>query len=121
MTCLRRAGLALVLCALVVAQALGLMHGVLHGLPAQAGAATSAASAPDASADRATWATDLFAGHADDSTCPLFDPLTPQGAPAVPRVVLPVVLASVFIDCFQGEFLARWAALFDARGPPSPR
>lgn len=122
MTWQRRAGLVWVLCALVLAQTLGLMHGALHGLPAQGGAAASAASAADASgAGRASWAADLFSAHVDDSGCRLFDPLTPQGAPAVPGVVLPAVLASFFTDFFLGELLACSATPFDARGPPSPR
>jgi len=39
----------------------------------------------------------------------------------VPVIVPPAVAAFFFLDTLQGEFLARWAALFDARGPPSLR
>jgi hypothetical protein len=34
---------------------------------------------------------------------------------------LPVIAPAFFLQWFQGEFLARWAALFDARGPPPIR
>jgi hypothetical protein len=34
---------------------------------------------------------------------------------------LPVVLSTAIFDISRGEALARWAALFDARGPPSTR
>jgi hypothetical protein len=36
-------------------------------------------------------------------------------------VTLPLVLSSVAFDISRGEALARWAALFDARGPPLTR
>jgi hypothetical protein len=38
--------------------------------------------------------------------------------PAVALMALPVVLPSFAVAIFAGEALARWAALFDARGPP---
>lgn len=109
--------------ALVAAQALGLMHRVVHGPQVFIGH-ESAAIDEHGQADHHGGAgsiAQLFAGHDDDSTCRLFDPLNHVGALAVPAVVLPVILASLFIDFFQGEFLARWAALYDARGPPALR
>lgn len=110
-----------VVLALLVAQALGLMHRIVHAPHVQ--------HAPKAlqvqqvqslqAAHGASWVSCLFAGHADDSTCRLFDPLGHGAPPVAPAVVLPVVLSSFFLDHFQGEFLVRWAALFDARGPPA--
>ena len=115
----RRITVWLLLCALVAAQALGLMHRIVHAphahLPAQQ--AVQQAHAPHA----AGWVAGLFAAHHDESTCRLFDPLNHEAAPSVPAVLLPLVLASFFLDFFQGECLARWAALYDARGPPSLR
>ncbi len=41
--------------------------------------------------------------------------------PAVALLSLPMALPSLLVAIFQGEALARWAALFDARGPPLTR
>jgi hypothetical protein len=112
----RRVLLWLIACALIAAQALGFMHRIAH-LPHQQPDhhhARAAASGHEA----ASWLQQLFEAHADDSTCRLFDPLNHEGGPTVPAVAQPVLLASFFLDILQGEFLARWAALYDARGPP---
>ena len=113
---IRRRLVWLLVFALVTAQALGLMHRVVHAPHGHAPAhqQVQASHATD-------WVAGLFAAHHDDSTCRLFDPLNHEGAPSVPAVLLPLVPASFFLDFFQGECLARWAALYDARGPPSLR
>jgi hypothetical protein len=36
-------------------------------------------------------------------------------------VVLPALLPAAVFLYLEGEVLARWVALFDARGPPSAR
>lgn len=105
----------LVVLALLAAQCLGLMHRIVHAPHVQHLPQMQQAQAPHA----AGWISCLFAGHSDDSTCRLFDPLGHGAPPVAPVVALPVVLSSYFIDHFQGEFLVRWAALFDARGPPA--
>lgn len=93
--------------ALVAAQALGLMHQVVH-----------AQHDHDHGHEHGGIAA-LFDSHEEGSLeCRLFDPLNHDAAPAVAALVLPVVTAFFFLDRFDGEFLARWAALFDARGPP---
>ena len=118
---LARALLCLLLSAVVLAQALGLMHRVVHlpNAPAQLHQQSGHGHGHDhAQAHEAVWVADLFAGHADDSSCRLFDPLNHEGAPVVPAVSLPAVAALFFLDVLQGDFVARWAALFDARGPP---
>lgn len=102
--------------ALVGSQWLGLVHRVAHG--AQAPATVAGAHAHDG---EHAWADGLFGGHDGDATCRLFDSVCHGGAPVVPSIALPVLLAGVFLDVFSGEFIARWAALFDARGPPVPR
>jgi len=90
--------------ALIGAQALGLAHQVLHG-PAAASAGS-----------------DLFADHEGQPTCPLYDQLSGTAiTPAVPVLCVPAVPPLFFIAFAQGEALARWAALFDARGPPPLR
>jgi hypothetical protein len=102
----------LVVLALLAAQAIGLMHRIVHAPHVQHVQSLQLAHG-------SSWVSCLFAGHADDSTCRLFDPLGHGAPPVAPAVVLPVVLSSFFLDHFQGEFLVRWAALFDARGPPA--
>ncbi len=114
-----RALLGLLLAALVLAQALGLMHRSVHlpQAPSQQQQQADRAVA-DAHGHDSHWVAGLFGGHADDSTCRLFDPLNHEAAPAVPLVALPAVAALFFLDAFQGDVVARWSALFDARGPP---
>ena len=126
--------------ALLLAQLLGLMHGVLHGPqahvhqhshmhvhhePAVAGVPHDEDHdhAADAQADHGDgWLASLFSSHDGDSDCRLFDQASHgQAAPLVPMLSLPLVLSSLAIDISRGEALARWAALFDARGPPSSR
>lgn len=119
---LRRSLLWLLLFALVSVQALGLVHRIVHGEPA----ALSAAAAPRAAADHdlegRRWASGLFGDHDDEGGCLLYDQLSHGGCLPVPAAVtLPVVAPVFLLQWFQGEFLARWAALFDARGPPPIR
>jgi hypothetical protein len=109
----------LVVLALLAAQALGLMHRIVHAPHVQHSAQVQIQAQTLQPAHGASWISSLFAGHSDDSTCRLFDPLGHGAPPVAPAVVLPVVLSSFFLDHFQGEFLVRWAALFEARGPPA--
>ena len=114
---LRRGLLGLLLFALVAAQTLGLMHRVVHGAVFEPAAAVQ----EHEHQDRRGWADALFGEH-DDPGCRLFDQLSHGGClPSVPAVLLPVAAPSFFLQWFQGEALARWAALFDARGPPQLR
>ena len=64
------------------------------------------------------WLDSLFGVHSD-AECRLYDQLS--GDPAltgVPPVVLPLQLPMAQLRTRAGEFIARWVALFDARGPP---
>jgi hypothetical protein len=117
--------------ALWFAGTLGLMHSTLHvpGLVhAHAGAhalshATPQAVQSDGAHGHATahGIAGLFGGHSD-AECRLYDQLSHgSGALGVPTVVLPVLLPSATFAYLQGEAIARWVALFDARGPPSTR
>lgn len=110
----RRVIVWFLLSALVLAQALGLMHRAVHLPHGQAHAQEHTPHEHEHG-----WVAELFAGHDDDSTCRLFDPLNLEGAACVPTVVLPALAALFFLETLQGDFVARWAALFDARGPPS--
>lgn len=106
----RRATLWLCMLALVVAQALGFMHRVLH-------APVEPAVAQDVHADSGVHA--LFAGHDDGSTCRLLDAAGHEGPPvqAAPAAVLmPSHAMIVFTEC---EAIARRSELFQARGPPT--
>lgn len=123
----RRGLVLLLVLALLLAQALGLMHRTLHGgaVGAAAVAVVGAPAQADAEADPRGhahgWVVSLFPNHASDADCRLFDPLHHDGMPTVAVLVLPLLLTSFFLVASTGDFVARWAALFDARGPPSPR
>ncbi len=115
----RRGLLWLMMLALLAAQTLGLMHRVVHG---EAGSPHSTFASHHAHDKHAPHAGDglgdLFSSH-DDSGCRVYDQLGQCGMlPGVPAVPLPSPVPGFFILWFQGEYLARWAALFDARGPP---
>lgn len=101
--------------ALWIAGTLGVMHRSLHvpGL-AQATAAGAHKHAPHGLGS-------LFGEHTD-AECRLYDQLGDGSAtPSVPLVVLPMLLPAATFAWLQGEAIARWVALFDARGPPSSR
>ena len=136
---LGRAGLVwLLVTALLLAQLLGLMHGVVHGPQAHIHSHSHSHAHHDGYQHRhqqehsalahaeeeeeGGWLASLFSSHDGDSDCRLFDQASHgQAAPAFPLLSLPLVLSSVAFDISRGEALARWAALFDARGPPSTR
>lgn len=101
-------------------QTMGQMHGVVHAPGIRALAATPEAHSVHGNLQAdAGWVSDMFNSHGDDGTCRLIDQLgcgdallaSPFTLPAVPPVAFALAVAS-------GEALARWAALFDARGPP---
>ena len=114
--------------ALLLAQTLGLMHGVVHSGEHRAGNQHHV-QLPDAEPSHAHgddalhfggWLASLFSSHDDgDADCRLFDQASHgSAAPAFVQSSLPTLPPSVAVAIFQGEALARWAALFDARGPP---
>ena len=115
-------------CALLLAQTLGLMHGVVHSREHVA-VSEHHVQVPDAEHSYAHgdeelhpggWLESLFSSHDDgDADCRLFDQASHgSAAPAFVQSSLPTLPPSVAVAIFQGEALARWAALFDARGPP---
>ncbi|MBC5765895.1 hypothetical protein [Ramlibacter albus] len=97
--------------ALLAAQSLAFVHGVVHAGKSQA----------QASAVSASWATALFAGHDDDSTCRLFDAVGHDAAPVHVALVLPLAIPAFLFAQLQGGCVHRFSALFEARGPPSVR
>lgn len=118
----RRAAVLVLLVALVLAQALGWMHRAVHG---DTGAGRLAATAAQPATDTELHAPGpldaLFGSHADASDCRLFDVLAQPGCASVPVPMAAVVPATAFLLARHGDFVARWSALFDARGPPSSR
>ena len=114
-------------CALLLAQALSLMHGVVHAPQAgsngtavvtmRAAAAVTVSTQTDRSGGH--WVDDLFSSHQGENDCRLYDQASHDGAvPRLAALALPVVLPPSAVAIYEGEAIARWAALFDARGPP---
>lgn len=129
----------LLVLALLLVQTLGLLHGTVHGathgwaqgssLHAAIGGgrltvrSDSLARQPAVSAVPANnWFMAVFSSHTSDADCRLYDQASHGSAALhVTTVALPVLLPSSAVAIFAGEALARWAALFDARGPPLTR
>ncbi len=115
----RRGQLWLVLFVLLAAQTLGLMHRVVH--LAGTGEPMALIAQGQGRATATGWIADLFSSH-DESGCRVYDQLGHGGMiPDLAQAPLTVLPPAFILLWFQGEYLARWAALFDARGPPSVR
>ncbi len=118
----------LLACVMLLAQTLGFMHGVTHGpiydshTAAGSNVQVTLQSGDEACEPSANWLDKLFSSHHGDNDCRLFDQASHgSAAPQLAALALPVVLPPIAVTIFQGEALARWAALFDARGPPLTR
>ena len=129
--------------ALLLVPMLGWMHGIVHGhgqtlhTPAAAAlvdldTAQSASAAPDAGDHEhdhehhgeapAAWLEALFSSHSQAEDCLVFDQMCQaQATGFVPLLALTAGPPSAFLVSLAGDFIARWAALFQARGPPSLR
>lgn len=111
-------GLAL---ALLLPQMLGLLHGVAHE---HGHGYDGARPAPHAHADhghaRTSSLASLFTSHDDGSPdCRLYDQASHDGlVTTVAALSLPLTTPGTGVALFAGDALARWAAQFDARGPP---
>ncbi len=107
----------------MLAQLLGFMHQVTHGgMPSIAVPQAASAEAAHADHHARAWTQALFALHDDDTDCRLYDAsglpaLACHTPPALP-VIAPV---AAFVRLLDAGFVARRAALFDARGPPASR
>lgn len=117
----------LLVAALVTTQTLGLVHSITHGPSGSLQHAHDHGSAHDHALDHAElelagkhgFLTALFSSHQEDSDCRLYDQASHGGAfVTLLQLAFPVVSPPRTVAIFQGEALARWAALFDARGPP---
>jgi len=120
----------LLLLALLLSQALGLWHGVVHGPVSTTSAAGAAkASAAGAAQRDATPHAGLseqllgrHGGHSDTAECRLYDQCSHGDALVqVPALFLPLVLTSFVLSVLAGLARARWHAHFQARGPPLVR
>ncbi|TFZ06010.1 hypothetical protein EZ313_05005 [Ramlibacter henchirensis] len=119
---MRRWALWWLVAALLAAPALGHMHRIVHGPQAHAHKQAQAEErAVDPSVHLHGTAT-LFAAHDDDTSCRLFDQLTHSDLlPALPALALPLLPVLFLLPRLERDAVARWAALFDARGPPALR
>jgi hypothetical protein len=113
--------LVALLFALVCVQGLGFVHRIVHA----PGAAWTSVQ-PDArsvgNAGRGSWVVALFSAHDDESGCRLYDGVGQQVFALPAAVVVCAILpASERLRLLAGEFVARRAALFEARGPPLSR
>lgn len=116
----RACALALVVVVLL-AQALALAHRSVHGSGGSALRFATWAHGEQGEHHAEGWTADLFGSHSDASDCRLFDALGQPGCtPAA--VIAPVsALPVAVLAGNHAEFVARRAALFDARGPPVSR
>ncbi len=123
--------------ALLMVPLMGLMHGIVHGLSHGLPAAVVGATAQHRAQTRVElvqvgvvtvdvdvtrWSKKLFGGHDNASDCLVFDQLChAQALHSQLAQALPILLPHVVLVTLAGDFIARWAALFQARGPPSAR
>lgn len=105
---------------LLLAQTLGLLHAVQHGEPSTTRHTVVQAHAhAHESHHHDGFLEQLFSSHSSSSDCRLYDQAGSSHAlPSVAVAMLPIVLPPTVVALFHGEAIARWAALFNARGPP---
>jgi hypothetical protein len=114
---LKRALINSVLLAFVLAQALGLLHRIVHAPFVGQGLVHASAEAPQADV---SWVKALFAGHDNERACDLYDQSSHAdlacGVALTATLELP---ASGTVHLHPGWQLAAQAAGFLARGPPA--
>jgi hypothetical protein len=116
-----RALLCVVAFAIFLATTLGLVHRTMHN-PDAAEARGAHAVAVHSHSDHAPRSLVSLFGYHTDADCRLYDQLAHgPAALCVPPLFLPVSLPAATFAFLEGEAIARWVVLFDARGPPSTR
>jgi len=123
--------LAALLLSVVCAQAMGFMHGTIHAFHADDRPAAHVA-VPPAVSDAGSWSRaehrsaaqdwieSLFPVHHEANDCRLFDGLAHQCLPLPASGFSPLLVPGALVGrVLVCTFVARPAALFDARGPPS--
>ena len=119
---LRRCLLALLLLAVLAAQTIAFMHQALHGRQlAWPDAAAELVQEAERGEAEAQGLAALFSGHDDEARCRLVDSLTHAAPDVAVLATAALPLAATTLSSLAGAALARWAALFDARGPPLVR
>lgn len=113
----RVVGLAL---ALLLPQLLGLLHTVAHDAAHGARHRSEMASHAGHSSAVPSTLTSLFDAHDEGSSdCRLYDQASHDIlTTTVAALTLPPVAPHTGVALFAGDALARWAAQFNARGPP---
>ena len=111
---------------LLLSQSFGLLHGIVHGPSGATGHAAQVVHAVgEAEYGAGSFPDRLFSGHSTedgDSGCRLYDQSSHCDAmPGVRLLALPLVLTPFVFSVLPGLAVARWHALFQARGPPSVR
>lgn len=107
-----------VLLAFVLAQALGLMHRIVHSPLLGQAAVQASAEAPQA---EVSWLKALFAGHDSERGCDLYDQLNHADLACGDALSLALQEPTAAADVLHpGWQLAAQAAGFLARGPPAP-
>jgi hypothetical protein len=120
-TAAQRLAVLVLLVAFVLAQALGWIHRGLHG---DSGPSRGDGTVHELSEPRdgePGFLERLFGTHADASECRLFDAAAQPAMASAKLVILPLALPTALLLAGHAGFLARWCALFDARGPPPSR
>ena len=116
-----RAVLCMLAFAMLVASTLGMVHRTVHN-PDFARAQTHQAHPGERHDAPATKSLVALFGYHTDADCRLYDQLAHgPAALCVPPLFLPVTLPAATFAYLEGEAIARWVTLFDARGPPATR
>ena len=115
--------LAFVLLCVWGAQTLGVVHGFAHAVahhPAHADKGAQAHAVEQGLEQKSGTLAPLFVQHDDAGDCRLFDALGHQPGAAMAGPVHPAAVPPCMerLRRLEGAFVARWATLFDARGPP---
>jgi hypothetical protein len=110
-----KAVLLVIAAAMVLGQTLGLVHRLVHASSGHEVGATGV-TAPSA-AHGVSWSKGLFEEH-NEPTCRLYDAVAGGAALTTACSFLPAAFSAHLITFRSGEALSRWAALFEARGPP---
>lgn len=116
----RVASVAMLVLVLLWAQTWGQWHSVLHAQHGSTGLAQAAALGHISQSAAPEHA--VFDHDAGDAQCRLLDQLShADSLPCVPLLALPVAFSAALVAQSVGLAVARWAALFQARAPPSFR
>ncbi|MFD0667126.1 hypothetical protein ACT80S_05375 [Ramlibacter sp. MAHUQ-53] len=109
----------LLLACLLLAQALALVHRVVHVAPGAAAHSAAPVAAAHADPAAASSLARLFAGHADDAGCRLYDALAHDGLPWAAPVAPALAVALALPPAAPAGCVPALATAFDARGPPA--